>query len=121
MSLVHVQDAAEIARARSNEKCLIKFGANWCPPCRRVEEVLEKLALENEGNINFYSVDIDEFQGEAARAHVSSIPHFEVWAGGKLLEYFVGTEEVVNATTFLSDYTYKKIEASEEEKDVKAQ
>lgn len=39
---------------------LIKFGAEWCGPCRMQAPVIEQLAKEYDGKVEVIDVDIDE-------------------------------------------------------------
>ena len=46
-----------------NEKdkhLIIKFGANWCGPCKKVEPLLNELFLKMPDNVFCFDIDIDE-------------------------------------------------------------
>jgi len=53
---------------------LVKFSAVWCAPCKAVQPVLEDLATEWEGDIDFWEVDCDEDPETATAWRVRSIP-----------------------------------------------
>ena len=55
---------------------IIDFYATWCRPCRMTAPVVEKLAKEYQGKIDFYKVDVDKEQDLAAAFGIQSIPTF---------------------------------------------
>lgn len=59
----------------NNEIAVVKFGAQWCPPCRQLDPELEKIAgyFQTE-NVAFATVDVDDFKSLAASLGVSRIP-----------------------------------------------
>lgn len=53
---------------------IVDFSATWCPPCRQLKPIFEKLAEEFRGRITFVTIDVDE-QPELSQAYgVQSIP-----------------------------------------------
>ena len=59
----------------NNEIAVVKFGADWCPPCRQLDPELEKIAgyFQTE-NVAFATIDVDDFKSLAASLGVSGIP-----------------------------------------------
>lgn len=56
--------------------CAIKFGAEWCGPCKKMQPHFEELS-ERKGfkNIRFYSVDVDLCDSELQESYdVKSLP-----------------------------------------------
>lgn len=56
--------------------CVIDFSATWCGPCRRMEPILENMALKYNGKIVVYKVDVDKESELAGLFGISSIPAF---------------------------------------------
>ena len=53
---------------------IVDFSATWCPPCRQLKPIFEKLAEDFRGRITFVTIDVDE-NPELAQAYgVQSIP-----------------------------------------------
>jgi thioredoxin 1 len=62
-------------------KVLVKFGAQWCGPCKQVAPVLE--GLKDEGYDNIYDCDVDKDQDAAVKYFVRGVPTFIVFENGK--------------------------------------
>jgi thioredoxin 1 len=56
--------------------CIIDFYADWCAPCKIVEPILEELASDFEGKLDFYKINTEEQQELAAVFGIRSIPSF---------------------------------------------
>ncbi|HEX2393974.1 MAG TPA: thioredoxin domain-containing protein [Bacteroidales bacterium] len=59
-----------------DKPCLVDFYADWCAPCRITSPILEDLAKQYAGKINFYKVDVDNEQELASVFGIQSIPTF---------------------------------------------
>ena len=69
---------------------VVDFWAPWCGPCRAVEPVLEALATEHGGRVEFVKLDIDANLQTASRYDVLSIPTAILFEGGEARETVVG-------------------------------
>ncbi len=54
--------------------CIIDFYADWCQPCKIVTPIIDELAEEYKGKINFYKVDTEVQQELASVFGIRSIP-----------------------------------------------
>jgi thioredoxin len=60
----------------SGERLLMfDFYADWCPPCKEIEPVLEKIAKEKSDMVTVYKINIDRNKALADSFRVSGIPH----------------------------------------------
>ena len=65
---------------------VVKFGAEWCAPCKQVEKILEvKQELHH-----VYKVDVDELAELAGQYGIMSIPTTFVFSDGKIVEKLIG-------------------------------
>ena len=55
---------------------IVDFYATWCRPCKMTAPVVEELAKDYKGKIDFYKVDIDKEQELATIFGIQSIPTF---------------------------------------------
>ncbi len=63
---------------------IVDFWATWCPPCRALAPVYQRLSAEYQGRLRFAKLDVDENQQTPAR--------FSVWANPTLLVFKDGKE-----------------------------
>ena len=59
---------------KGNKPCVIDFYATWCGPCKMVAPILEKLAKEYNGKVDFYKVDTDKEQKLAMILQIEYLP-----------------------------------------------
>ena len=75
---------------QSSLPVFVDFWAEWCGPCRMVSPVVEELASEYEGKVNFVKVNVDEANELASKYNVFSIPTLAVINKGKIVSQQVG-------------------------------
>ena len=78
-----------IAR-HSDFPVLIDYWAEWCEPCRVTSPIVEALERRYRGKMVFAKVDIDENQLLGMRFNIASIPLFQIFYKGNLLDQFMG-------------------------------
>ncbi|MBU0769237.1 MAG: thioredoxin family protein [Proteobacteria bacterium] len=60
----------------SNERLLIlEFYADWCPPCKELAPILEKIAKEKSETVSIYKIDTDRHRELMNSFRVTGIPH----------------------------------------------
>jgi thioredoxin 1 len=73
-----------------HEPVLVKFGANWCGPCRAMEPELSRFSASHGGSVGVVQVDVDQHRNLAQHYHVSSIPRLFLFQSGKVIADRVG-------------------------------
>ena len=61
---------------------LVDFWAEWCPPCRWLEPVVEELAIEQAGRLLVAKVDADQNPGLVRRYGTLALPSLVVFVDG---------------------------------------
>ena len=78
---------------KGNRPCVIDFYATWCGPCRNIAPIIEKLAKEYDGKIDFYKVDCDKEMKLATILQVRNIPMVFFMKDGAQPEKSVGAKD----------------------------
>lgn len=75
---------------KSTSLVMVDFWATWCGPCKIVAPVVEELAKEYEGKVNFVKVNTDENADLASRYNIRGIPTLMFFKEGNVMEQVVG-------------------------------
>ncbi|MBM3894859.1 MAG: thioredoxin [Thaumarchaeota archaeon] len=92
MEIAKISDAKswETTVMSSPRPVFVDFWAEWCGPCRMVSPVVEELAKEFEGKVNFVKVNVDEANELASKYNVFSIPTLAIFSKGQIIAQQVG-------------------------------
>ena len=75
---------------KGSKPCVIDFYATWCGPCKKVAPIMEKLAKEYDGKVDFYKVDTDQDPKLAMVLQIKNIPTIFFMKAGMQPEKTVG-------------------------------
>ena len=78
------------ARSIQNGVSFIDFVAQWYPPCRMMEPVVEELSQDFDGKVTIVQVDVDQSQDLANLFGIRSIPTMVIFKDGKPVDALVG-------------------------------
>lgn len=62
---------------------LVDFGAEWCPPCKKMEPVIKSLQQNNAGKFTLINVDGGNDQDILQKYQVTALPVFIIFKDGK--------------------------------------
>jgi len=74
----------------NSKPVLVDFYTSWCPPCKVLAPILEKLSLEFKEEIIFTKINIDSNPITSQKFGIESIPTVALFRNGKPLNGFVG-------------------------------
>ncbi len=72
---------------------VVDFYANWCPPCRALAPVLDRMASEFDGQIKFVKVNADESPELADSFGVTGLPTLILMDSGHKVGQIVGLRD----------------------------
>jgi thioredoxin 1 len=69
---------------------MVDFWAPWCGPCHMVSPIVEELAEEYDGKVNFVKLNTDDNPVIASRYGIRAIPTLLVFKGGEPVGQIIG-------------------------------
>ncbi|KAI0540235.1 thioredoxin-like protein [Xylaria digitata] len=82
----HIASSDELAALFSSTTYVaVDFYADWCPPCKAIAPVYEKLAAQHaiDGVLAFVKVNVDHVQDAACTHGVTAMPTFLFFKEGR--------------------------------------
>eukprot|EP01083_Nonionella_stella_P005061 14728_1 len=83
------KDFNTVVKDSKDQLLVVDWKAEWCNPCKTLHPELEKFS-ESHTDINFISVDVDDFQELAAEHKVSSLPTIQFFRESMKVDVVVG-------------------------------
>ncbi|HJW82011.1 MAG TPA: thioredoxin domain-containing protein [Acidiferrobacterales bacterium] len=109
----HIIDANEddfaerVIAASARTPVLVDFWADWCPPCRVLTPVLERLADEYAGRFVLAKVEADENMRLAGRYKLRGFPTAILFVNGEPVDQFSGARAPDFVREFLGQHLDK--------------
>lgn len=75
---------------KANKPVLVDFYADWCPPCKLLMPVLEKIEKEMKGKFILAKANVDNVPLAAQKFETNKIPHIILFNQGNMLGGFTG-------------------------------
>ena len=75
---------------QSDQPVIVDFWATWCPPCKMLNPVVDKVAATYSGQVKIVKCDTDENSDLAIQYGVSTIPNLMFFKGGQVVDQSVG-------------------------------
>src|SRR6266567_1024089 len=71
---------------------IVDFTASWCPPCRALAPVFEKLSLSYAGKLRFARMDTDENLQTPMQVGIQVMPTLVLFAHGQPIGRLIGPQ-----------------------------
>lgn len=75
---------------RSTRPVIVDFWGEWCPPCRALAPVFEKLSNEYHGKLDFVKLNADDNPIAPGRLNVMGLPTLIIFKDGQEVERIIG-------------------------------
>ena len=89
---------------KSKETVLVDFYATWCPPCKMLAPVLEKVAKKIDENYLIVKLNVDECEDVARKYGIMSVPTMVFLSEGEERKRMIGyrqEKDIVDTITNL--------------------
>jgi len=83
---------------------LVEFTADWCPPCRMIEPVLQQIAAEHAGRLVVAQLDVDANQATAVRYEVMGMPTMNLYVRGEVVAQVIGARSKSALLAVFAEY-----------------
>lgn len=102
--LKHVNSNEFTKEVLENKKAvLVDFYASWCPPCKMLAPILEKISTSR-AEFDIAKVNIDENQDLAMEYKIEVVPTMLVFKNGKPVNKIVGLMEEKKLVDLMLNY-----------------
>ena len=83
---------------------LVDFWAEWCGPCKMQTPILEEMAEESDGSVNYYKLDVDAEPETPRSFGIMSIPTLLVKKDGEVVDTLIGLHSREQIEEVLAQY-----------------
>jgi len=80
----------EVLEASTQKLIILDFYADWCPPCKMLHPVLQKISEEFKDKIKILRVDVDKNPFLAQKYNISAIPSIKIFKNKNIVSEFLG-------------------------------
>lgn len=85
-----------------NKKCVVKFWAQWCVPCRKLDDVIENLA-RTYSDIVFLKVNVELLPSISSKYFISNLPTMLFMKDGSIVKQMIGNTDKNKISCVLKD------------------
>ena len=75
---------------KNDKPVFVDFWTSWCPPCKMMEPIIEKLSEEYDGKIKVCKLNVDEARQISMTYGIEAIPTMMIFKQGEVVGNIVG-------------------------------
>lgn len=83
----------ETAVKNNSKPVVVDIFTEWCPPCKMLGPIIEKLSEEYVGKVDFYKMDLDKNPETGNLFEVDRIPTVVLFVNGEMKDKFIGLKQ----------------------------
>lgn len=87
---------------KNSKPVVIDFFTTWCPPCKMLAPIFEKLAEEYVNKIDFMKMDLDQCPLTGAKFKIDRIPTVIFFNKGEMVSSFIGLRDEKEIKTWIA-------------------
>ena len=95
----------------SDKPVFVDFWATWCGPCGIVAPIVEELAKDYEGKVNFVKVNVDQNKELASKYNIFSIPTLAIFRNGQVVSQADGAASKESIRNFIDKNIQTEVSA----------
>ncbi len=97
----------DVIEASRTLPILVDFWADWCPPCRALTPVLERVIAHLDGRVRLAKVEVDEGANMklAGRYGLRGFPTVLLFVGGEIVGRFASAKPEHWVREFIAEHT----------------
>ena len=77
-------------KINNGDKIIVDFHGLWCGPCKMMMPAFERVAQNNDTDVQMYTMDIDKNREFVSSLGIRSIPTIKIFDGGEVKDTKVG-------------------------------
>jgi len=105
VSILNLSDASfEDDVLKSSTPVLVDYWAEWCGPCKSIAPILEEIAPDYDGKVQFAKLNIDDNGDTPPKYGIRGIPTLMLFKDGEVAATKVGALNKSQLTAFLDQH-----------------